>query len=253
MIFYFSGTGNSEHIARLIGERTGEEVIDIAKCLKESRLSFTLKKRERLGFVYPIYFWGLPSIVIDFVKAAEFTFYGKQFTYSVATCGATTGAADRNLSELLKKKHIPMHATFAIKMVDNYTPIFDVSDKEKNALTNAKASDNISDMLFLVDNRIGGYYNHYVGLWPVSKATKVAYDLSRRTAFFKVSNDCIGCGKCAENCPCTAIEMVDGKPSWTKKKCTFCLGCVNKCPANAISAGGMTRKHGQYVYIEEDK
>ena len=54
MIFYFSGTGNSEYVANLIGERTGEEVINIADCVKRTKYHFILKKGERVGFVYVI-------------------------------------------------------------------------------------------------------------------------------------------------------------------------------------------------------
>lgn len=251
MVFYFSGTGNCEHIAKLIGERTGEEVIDIAKCLRESRLSFALKKFERLGFVYPIYYMGMPNIVVDFVKAAEIRFYGKHFTYSVASCGAMTGSADRKLSELLKKKNIPMHATFSVRMVSSFTPIFDVKNEERNAKINKEASETVSDMLFLVDNRLGGYYNHRIGPWPVSPVVHAGYTVGNRTSFFKLSKDCTGCGICADECPQNAIEIVDGKAKWTKKRCTYCLGCIHKCPQNAVSLG-LSKIHGQYVYKEEE-
>ena len=33
---------------------------------------------------------------------------------------------------------------------------------------------------------------------------------------------------------------------WAKKKCTLCLGCVHRCPKNAIAYTEKTKGHGQY-------
>lgn len=251
MIFYFSGTGNSEYIANILAERTHEEAINIADCVKKSKDVFKLKKGERLGFVYPVYCWGLPEIVEKFVKNTRFEFYGKHYTYSVATCGVATGRADEDLADILEKKKIPMHATFAIKMVDNYTPVFYVGNKEKNQKVNDKAEETIKDMLFMVGAKVGGYYNKRRGVWPVSRLVHKSYNIVRLTKPFEVSNSCIGCGKCADNCPTGTIAMKDGKPVWTNRRCTMCLACLHRCPENAISYGFTTKKKGQYVF--EDK
>lgn len=251
MIFYFSGTGNSEYVARRLAERTGEEIYNIADCVNKSRFHFSLKKGERLGFVYPVYYWGLPQIVREFVKETSFVKYGKHYVYSVATCGVMTGSADEDLSKLLKAKSIGMNATFGIKMVDNYTVVFNVKNEEKNAAKNQKAEDTISDMLFLVDNKIGGYYNKLRGIWPASPFAHAGYSISRRTVFFKGSKDCIECGKCVNGCPSKAIAIEDGKAVWTKKSCTMCFSCIHHCPVNAISYGPTTKRNGQYVFNNE--
>lgn len=250
MIFYFSGTGNSEHIAKLLAERTCEEVVNMAECINSSKDYFKLKKGERLGFVYPIYCWGLPDIVEKFVKNTTFDFYGKHYTYSVATCGLSTGRADEDLSELLKAKRIPMHASFAIKMVDNYTVITNVKNKEKNEKINNEAKEEITDMLFAVHSKVGGYFNKRRGVWPLSHTVHKGYALCRITKPFVVSDECIGCGECAKRCPSKAIVMKDGKPVWNKKTCTICFSCLHRCPKNAISYGPTTKRNGQYVFEE---
>ncbi len=144
-----------------------------------------------------------------------------------------------------------MHATFAIKMVDNYTVLFNVKDKEKNDKRNSEATEAINDMLFMVNAKISGYYNKRRGLWPASHSVHLGYSVAKITAPFKVKDECIGCRLCAKNCPSKAIVMKDGQPLWTKKKCTMCFGCVNKCPANAISYGPTTKRHGQYTFEEK--
>lgn len=253
MIFYFSGTGNSEHVARMIAKRTGEKLVNISDAMRDLKFYYNIAKDERIGFVYPVYYWGLPSIVKDFIRELDIKRFGKHFTYSVATCGVLTGSADEDLAKMLKRKGMPLHATFAVRMVDNYTLVFDVKNKEKNAKKNEKAEETIDDMLFLVDNKMSGYYNHCRGLWPASPIAHAMYKASRKTAFFKVSDDCIGCGKCAKDCPMKAISVEYGKPVWRKKNCTMCLSCLHHCPKNAIKFGPTTKMHGQYVYEETEK
>lgn len=54
----------------------------------------------------------------------------------------------------------------------------------------------------------------------------------------KVSDDCIGCGKCAKVCPVLAISMLDDSEGKTaavdKAICLGCGVCVRNCPKQAI-------------------
>ena len=251
MIFYFSGTGNSRHVAEYISKKTGEQLVSIAECNNNKIYTFKLKKGERIGFVFPVYYWGMPSVVEDFVKYLRTETYGKHYTYSVLTCGATTGGADVALSRLLKKKNIHLNASFALKMVDNYTLVFDVNDKGKNREINARAEEELVNVAKNIEDRASGNYNKIRGLWPAYPVTHALYNATRFTFPLKVSkNECISCGKCARECPTKTIIMECGKPVWNNARCTLCLSCVHNCPVNAISYGPTSKKNGQYTYEE---
>ena len=250
MILYFSGTGNSKHVAEYIKRRTGEELISIADCCNSRHFSFRLKKGERLGFVFPVYYWGIPSIVEEFVKYARIETYGKNYTYCVATCGATTGGADVALSRLLKKKNLSLNASFAVKMVDNYTITFDVKDKIKNREINLAAEDELKEVSELILKKQSGNYNKIRGVWPAYPLTHAVYNATRFTLPFKASADCISCGKCVRECPTRTIALECGKPVWTNARCSLCLSCLHNCPVNAITYGPTSKKNGQYHYEE---
>lgn len=68
MIFYFSATGNCKMIAETISKKTGEKTVAIKDCMQNNDFSFECGEGETIGFVTPTYFWGLPSVVSDFVK-----------------------------------------------------------------------------------------------------------------------------------------------------------------------------------------
>ena len=57
MIFYFSGTGNSLHAAKVMSETHGEQLVSISKEFdkQDNRFEYELKENELLGFVYPVY------------------------------------------------------------------------------------------------------------------------------------------------------------------------------------------------------
>ena len=45
---------------------------------------------------------------------------------------------------------------------------------------------------------------------------------------------CVGCGACTGECPCDAIELVDGVAT-VNDNCVSCGACADACPAGAIT------------------
>ena len=53
---------------------------------------------------------------------------------------------------------------------------------------------------------------------------------------YKISDMCIECGTCAENCPVNAIEPGDGKYVINPAKCIECGTCSYSCPVGAAQS-----------------
>jgi len=50
---------------------------------------------------------------------------------------------------------------------------------------------------------------------------------------YVITEECVACGTCAEECPAEAIE--EGEPYViNEEKCTECGSCVEVCPIEAI-------------------
>ena len=59
------------------------------------------------------------------------------------------------------------------------------------------------------------------------------------------SEQCIGCGACAQDCPMGFIQMIDGKAQMEEPFCIGCGHCFALCPADAIRVQGYTEEEHQ--------
>ncbi|MBQ8016296.1 MAG: EFR1 family ferrodoxin [Clostridia bacterium] len=245
MIFYFSATGNSRHTAKKIAKALGENAVSITDCLKKDFRNFIVDKNEKIGFVFPVYNFGLPITVTDFIEKLNIK-ANNNYVFTVATFGGFSGSASKMIKERLFEKGIVVNAQFSVRMPDTWTPAYDVSDKTKIAKINAKADRRIDAIIKKIQKHKSGNYDSR--RIPFGDKFYGGYEAMRRTNSLSVESRCTGCGLCAKECPVDAIQMQGGKPVWVKEKCAMCLGCLHRCPEFAIQRGSKTKEHGQYLH-----
>jgi ferredoxin len=244
MIVYFSSTGNSKYIA----ERLADELGDTA-CSMLNVGKIHLKAGEKLGFVFPTYFWRLPSLVTEYMKNLIITAEDSTpYIYFIATYGTTSGQTATYMKRQLKSKGLKLSLSFGIKTVDDWTVWFDMnnSDEVKAVLDAEKPQ--INEAVELVKSSV--YGNKMRNTLPMIAVmgSNFFYGLARRTKHLHVEDTCIGCGLCEKECPTNSIKIADGKPTWVNKKCTMCLHCLHACPRFAIQYDDKTQNHGQYMH-----
>lgn len=250
MIFYFSGTGNSLHAAEKIASGTSDTVADMAALLKTGKMSYTVRAGEKLGFVFPIYYSGLPSVVSDFLKNINIVADYDCYIYAVITCGANAVGADVMFRKAISEYALKASYVHELKMPDNYVMIYEPSDDEKRKRYIAHADREICDIIEnLNNNKLGGINSGVKGKL-ISTFMQGLYSIMRVTKPFYVTDDCISCGKCEKDCPIDVIKMKDGKPVWTQAKCSHCTACINKCPTQAIQFGKGTVSRRRYHFEE---
>lgn len=245
MIFYFSATGNSRHTATRIAGSIGDRAIPITDCLKKEKFNFIAQPDEKIGFVCPVYNLGLPVTVIDFIKKLNLNMKDNT-VFTVVTFGGFSGGASRMLRERLAEKGIAVSARYSVKMPDTWTPVYDVSDKEKINKINAKADKSIDKIIRKIKKDACGNFDSR--RLPLCEGIYKGYEDMRNTDRLSVNENCTGCGLCEKQCPVDAIEIQGGKPVWVKDKCAMCLGCLHHCPGFAIQRGEKTALHGQYIH-----
>lgn len=245
MIFCYSGTGNSAWAARkLLSD--GERLIPIRG---EGDNLYMPAEGEKVGFVFPVYFYGLPDSVRRFAQQIRLASTPK-YTYAVITCGGSIAGAGGLLKELLAKQGIRLDAVYSLKMPDNYVLLYDVPTPKKEKAVLEAAEDALAD----IRNSIAA--RQQVGT-EISLAAKLQtavlypwYDRTRNTAKFYADQSCKGCGACAAKCPVKAIEMKDGKPHWVKEQCDHCLSCLG-CPS--LQYGKRTVGRRRYIHPDRKK
>ena len=87
---------------------------------------------EKIGFVFPIYSWAPPEIVLNFIRQLSLKGYKRQYLFFVCSCGDDTGLTQQVLEKALSHKGWKCHAGFSVTMPNNYVllPGFDVDKKE---------------------------------------------------------------------------------------------------------------------------
>lgn len=243
MIYYFSGTGNSEWVARQLAEKTHDTARSMADMVKAHIVPPPIGENDVLGIVFPVYAWSAPKYVTDFVKRIKV--HKKAFVFAVATCESETGFAFAWL-----RPYIRIHSRYSVVMPNNYVVWgYGTNNKayHRRVIENARAA--LGPIAGSILARRKESKVSFTAL-PLLKSFVIAplFRLSRSDRRFYADDKCIGCGKCEAVCPISDIRLVNGRPVWQHKKCMQCCACINRCPVKAIQYGNATQNSGRYVF-----
>jgi MinD superfamily P-loop ATPase containing an inserted ferredoxin domain len=253
MIFYFSGTGNSKWIANKVATYQDEKIISIADemAIPSVALQYTLGDSEKVGFVFPIYSWAPPAIVMEFIKKISFTNYHDHYCFFICSCGDEVGLTLQILQKAISKKEWEWKAGFSVIMPNNYVslPGFDTDSKDLEQKKLKEAIVAVQRINEILANRTEQYFECKKGSFVFFKSRIInpLFNKFQVTAKpFHATDDCVACGLCEKYCPMHNIK-VGSKPVWGDN-CTSCLACYHICPRHAIHYGKATLKKHQYFH-----
>ncbi|MDO4475869.1 MAG: EFR1 family ferrodoxin [Lachnospiraceae bacterium] len=224
MIFYFTGTGNSWYAAEHL-KTEGEKLVSIRDCMQKKQYEFDFAGEEQVGFVFPVYFWGLPSIVAEFIRRMK-TKNRPAYTYALMTCGGSIANASGMLDKVFKRKNWKLDAVYSLKMPDNYLLLFKPPTDEQVWKLLDEADAQLAQFRKLIALREVCATRGNLAQMLLSAAAYPLYVKGRKTAPFYADENCTGCGLCAGRCPAGAIEMRRNKPVWVKNQCVMCMSCT---------------------------
>ena len=248
IIYYFSGTGNARNAALWIIKIAEEKGlithlvnIDRFKTIELPEIS----ERTLIGFCSPTHGFNMPPIVLKFI--AKFPRMKKVDAFILNTRGGLklnrffipglSGAAQILPALILWIKGLNIVGMQPLDLPSNWLLIHPGLRKKVinsiytrcNSIVNQFASELLEGKrkykaLLSLPFDIAvlpitiGYY--FIGRFFLAK-TLIASDA------------CNLCGKCVDQCPVKAIEMINDRPFWSYT-CESCMRCVNACPKRAI-------------------
>lgn len=249
MIFYFSGTGNSQLVAQEIANVTNDELVSINQYLKANETG-CFESDKPWVFVTPTYAWRMPRAVERWIHDASFK--NQTNAYFVLTCAGSSGNAIRYAKKICKEKKWHFMGLSEIIMPENYLAMFPTPTASacQDILEKAKPSIQTTAQQIAKGVAFKSIPSTLKGKLSSGPINSLYYSLLVHDKGFKASKQCVSCNKCVERCPLNNIELKNGKPIW-KGNCTHCMACIGGCPTKAIDYKSKSKDRYHY-YIKKD-
>lgn len=250
MIFYFSGTGNSQLAAKQVAEITADEVVFINPLLRDEERRTFCSKRP-LVFVAPTYAWRLPRVVERWIRQTRFE--GSREAYFILTCGGGCANAAAYAQKLCANKGLRFCGLASVVMPENYVAMFQTPSEAESRSITEKAKPEIAALAGRIQR--GETFPQeavsFGGRLLSGPVNALYYPLVVHDRGFTVSDGCISCTKCAQRCPLGNIDMVNGRPVW-KGNCTHCMACIGGCPTEAIEYKSNSKGKRRYYIMNAE-
>ncbi|MHA1681658.1 MAG: EFR1 family ferrodoxin [Promethearchaeota archaeon] len=259
LIIFFSGTGNTEFIARYMKTRfsePGSPLEDISLASIEQFPAGKLKDYSLIIFGFPVFALEAPRLVTDYIELLEDT--GDKFAcvFSFNTYGLAGGNANRHVLQHFSKKGFHPLGGLGVKMPGSDGLV--MSGENSWYVKRAKKRDftrlpKVDKFIHFVESRVkelegGKSLSEFKERKPWSILgfllgwifglffRRLEKKMKKQ---FWVDENCVLCGICVKNCPVANIKIIEKKIVFDDR-CVLCMRCLNQCPEYAIQIGKLT-------------
>ncbi len=256
-LYYFSGTGNSLHVAKELQKRIPDaDLIPIVSLLDKGNIE---SSGETVGFIFPIHLAMAPAPVIKFLRKLDLK--SAKYIFAVATRSGSQHRAFIDLKNVLGKKSKGLDSYFTLNMASN-DPKFkgwhqataeEITDLESEVQNNLEY---IHDIV-LNEDKNREKDTHFTVHMPVFSILSLILPILNKfyNVEFCADSKCTGCGTCKKVCLSGKININYKIPVWQKNiPCFFCNACLNYCPEQAVQIKSnrflksYTEENGRYPH-----
>ncbi len=246
-ICYLTGTGNSLWVARTLAQELGGAELESIGDLKQGKRTIDSKV---IGLVFPVHIWGVPRLVLEFVR--DLKILHPEYVFAIAVNAGQVAKTLVQLQNVLRKSGLNLSRGYEITMPSNYIPWGGPGPKEKQNHRFESARKKISGIAAAIRTKDKG---------PVEKGPlwqRILFTLFYKMSFsqipkmdrkFWVDEKCNHCSVCSKVCPVGNVVLQEGKPIWNQR-CEQCFACLQWCPQEAIQYGKKTPRYERYHHPE---
>jgi len=238
LISYFSATGNTEKMARVIEERFAEMGVEVTM----SNMTSYTNRQEKIDlapydavvFGAPVHARRAPKVVREWLRTLNGQ--GKKCSMFFTYGGFGVHPTHYSTRKILAEKHfrVVSSAEFLSAHTFNLGGWRALGDRP-DELDFKVAKDYVE----LTCKRFTGEDDRMLGELEKTEYTEGQLDSAEKSRFKVVTQlptrngeECSMCMACEELCPTGAIEAKSGEAN--KEKCIACLACVSNCPEEAL-------------------
>jgi len=239
LILYFSATGNTAKMAKVIEEKFKDEGVMVTMSeitpLAERQRKINFEPYQAVVFGAPVHSRRAPRIMRDWLKTLDGK--GKRCSMFFTYGGFGVHPAHHSTREILKEQNfiVVSSAEFLGAHTFNLGGWRALGDRP-----NKSDFEVARDYVERTHKRFAGEDDRILGELEKTEYTEEQLDSAEEKARFKVitqlptrgGKECSMCLNCEELCPTGAMEAESGEAD--KEKCIACLACVSSCPEQAL-------------------
>jgi len=256
LILYFSGTGNTDYVAKYLHRKLTS--FSVHSCLSSIEDISPEKSTEfdLLIIGFPVYAGGPPTFFQDYLNSLPDVKCKGIFVF--CTKAMFVGAAINNVyDQLIPKGYIPLDykiigmpgtdglpfmsksANYVQKALKrDYSDIKEINEFAeiiKYTIDEVNQGKNIDTLAGLAPKGILLLNIVFQLLW------NLGYEFAKKKIIprFRVDEKCVQCGLCLKQCPSKNISLVNNSIVFNTH-CYMCMRCINQCPREAIQIGKAT-------------
>lgn len=237
VIFYFSGTGNTELVAKMLQEELTQrqyicDLIRIEDVLKD-KLTIDISQYDLVGIGSQVIGFAAPSLVYRFIRSLPKMNGKKTFVFRTAGGVAPVNYnASKPMLRKLKRNGYDVFYERLFSISSNWISRFDDDVIKRLYEATQKKTGLMCDAMIRGEKRLlkTGLLQKVL-IECVMAVTPLFLRFVGKD--YTVNDSCSHCGLCVKSCPACNIIEKDGRIKF-KFSCSACMRCVYSCPNHAL-------------------
>ena len=199
---------------------------------------------ENIGFIFPVYNWGLPRKAKQFIE--KLNIRKDTYCFAIANYGGMKFDALGLLNDVLQQNGTQLSYAEGIKMPgNNIVFIYNPASPEKTQELMKTANFKIDEVAKNITKKEVHHIKRFgtrISKWGNNRLYK---NIEKFDEKFTVNENCSGCGICSDICPVQNIKLKNQKPIW-QHHCERCMACIQWCSTEAIQYDQKTVNSRRY-------